>query len=223
MQDIVTLAKQRAKKFGVRNVVVSTNSSATANHVYEVFGPDYQIFAVGNPASAHEKDLVVHKGVSEETRKSLEEKGIKVILQPQSLFQALGIGGYDFKVGGKSFDFWGHQFHQASLSEVIEKAGRDLRFNAIAIIFHTLQFLGDGPRVCLEVALMAADSDLLPLTEDCIAIARPIERSNCAHAAVVLTPCKTQDIFNHVMRVKDLLLVPGPKDHWFSNEPLWQG
>ena len=223
MEDIVTLAKERAEKFGVKDVVVATISGATAKLAKEIFGQDYQIFAVGNPTSAHERGLVIHVGISEKTRKELEEQGIKVILQNQSLGQAVGIGGEDFQVGGKSFDIWGHYFQHASLQEVIEKAAPTGEFNAVAILFNTLNLFGDGPRVCFEVALMAADSGILPLNADCIAIARPWPQSNCPHAAIVLRPCRTEDIFNHILRVKDLVLVPGPKDHWFDNGPLWVG
>ena len=71
--------------------------------------------------------------------------------------------------------------------------------------------------------LVAADSGVLPLDDDCISIARPWEASNCPHAAMVLRPAKTRDIFSNTLRVKDLVLVPGPKDHWFDNGPLWVG
>lgn len=223
MKDIVTLAKERADALGVRNVVVATISGATAELAREVFGPDYLIIAVSNPTSAHERGLVRHVGVSEEMRERLEQKGIKVVLQDQSLGQAIGIGGQDFPIGGNSFKIWGHYFRGASLQEVIEKAGPEGEFNAVAIIFNTLQWLGDGPRVCLEIALMAADSGVLPLDADCIAIARPWEESNCPHAAVILRPTKKEDIFKGQLRIKDLVLVPGPKDHWFNNDPIWVG
>lgn len=215
--------KGKGRHIGVKNVVVATNSGATANLVHEVFGADYLIIAVGNPASAHERSLVRHSGVSEATRKSLEQKGIRAVLEDQSLFQAMDFGGQCFDIGGKSFGVWGHCFHMASLQEVIENASSEGDFNAVAIIYNTLQMFGDGPRVCFEVALMAADSGVLPLDADCISIARPREASNCPHAAMVLRPAKKEDIFMKALRIKDLVLVPGPKDHWFDNGPLWVG
>lgn len=223
MSDIITVAKERADKCGVKNVVVSLLSGATAEAVHEVFGLGYNIIAVGNPVSAHERRLVIHKGVTAETRERLERKGIKVVLQDQSLGQAAGIGGQLFDVDGAQFDIWGHYFHEAPLDEVIEKAGKDPRFNAVAIAFHVLHWFGDGPRVCIEVTLMAADSGVLPLDADCIAIARPWPQSNCPHAALVLRPCRSRDIFRDRLRVKDIALVPGPYDHWFNNGPLWAG
>jgi hypothetical protein len=228
MKDIVALAKERADKFGVRNVVVPTNTGATANKVYEVFGKDYRIIAVGNPASAHIRGLVIHEGVSEETRRSLEQKGIKVVLQDQSLFQAIGHGSHGFVIGGKRYDIgapaWVHHRRIPTLQEVIENAGSKGDFNPVAIIYNTLQLFGDGPRVCLEVALMAADSGILPLDADCISIQRRIGgESNMPDAAMVLRPARTEDIFKGQLRIKDLVLVPGPKDHWFNNGSLWVG
>ncbi|MEM2906144.1 MAG: hypothetical protein QW057_00670 [Candidatus Bathyarchaeia archaeon] len=51
----MALVKERTDKFSIRNVVVATNSGATANLAHEAFGPDYLIIAVGNSASAHER------------------------------------------------------------------------------------------------------------------------------------------------------------------------
>lgn len=71
---------------------------------------------------------------------------------------------------------------------------------------------------------MAADSGVLPLDEDCIAVQRRISGdSNMPDTAMILRPAKSQDVFKGALRVKDLVLVPGPKDHWLSNGPLWVG
>jgi len=228
IRDIVTVAKERADAFGVMNVVVATNSGATVNRVLEVFGKTYSIVAVGNPISAHARGLVRHSGINEATCKNLESKGVKVVLQDQSLFQAVGVVGQHFDIGSKSYDIgapsWIHRLRIPSLKEVIENASSKGDFNPIAIIYNTLQLFGDGPRVCLEVALMAADSGVLPLNTDCISIQRRIGgESNMPDTAMVLRPAKTQDIFKGQLRIKDLVLVPGPNDHWFNNGPLWVG
>jgi hypothetical protein len=98
-----------------------------------------------------------------------------------------------------------------------------VNFNAIAILFNALRWFGDGVQVCMETTWMAADAGVLPLDQDCIAIARPSPASNCPHAAVVLRPTRTEDVFNGSFRIKDLLLVPQANDHWFDSRPLWQG
>lgn len=225
MNDIIALAKVRADLFGVRNVVVPTNSGVTAKAVHNAFGPHYTIIAVGNPSTAAERGLVYHRGISEATRMELEEMGMKVVLQDQSLFQAAAIGGQPYRIG--SYDISGHCLNpgwSCSLEDVIGKASPTGPFNPVAIISNTLALFGDGPRVCIEVTLMAADLGALPLDADCIAIQRRIDgASNMPDAAMVLRPARTQDIFKGQLRIKDLVLVPGPKDHWFNDGPLWVG
>ena len=85
--DIMQIAVQRANNFGVKTVVVATNSGASAELALEAFGSGCTIIAAGNPASAHERGLVHHVGVSEATRWRLERNGIKVALQDQSFVQ----------------------------------------------------------------------------------------------------------------------------------------
>ena len=68
-----------------------------------------------------------------------------------------------------------------------------------------------------EVALMAADSGLLPLHEDCMAIAAP---RGYAHAALIVRPVLSTGLFSTHFRVKDLLLVPGEDDIWFNHGPI---
>ena len=203
MTDIMTVAKHRAEKFGVKNVLVATNSGASVRRAYEIFGLAYKFFAVGNPASAHERGLVLHSGISEETRRDLEQKGIKVILQDRSLFQTPGLSCYG-----------------ASLEQVLRKAGTEGRFMAMSVAYNVLQLFSDGPRVCLEIALMAADSGELPLDADCISIACPSSYCDLPDAALVLRPSKSEDIFKGELRIKDLILRPTPNDVWFSNSPL---
>ena len=219
MRNIVELAKERADKFVVKNVVVSTNSGATAREVLEVFGSDYYIYAVGNPSSSQDKGLVRHAGISEETKRDLESKGIKVILQDQSLFQAMDYGDQEFPIGDKKFSVKGC-FHGNPFDDVIEKTSPENKFNAVAIVYNTLCLFSTA-RVCIEVALMAADSSRLPLGADCISIARPSWTRELPAAAVILRPARTQDLFKRELRVKDLILVPGSEDKWFNNAPVF--
>ena len=219
MRDIIALAKERADLFNVRNIVVSTNMGSTANRVLEVFGSDYSIYAVGNPSSSHDRGLVRHAGISEKTKKDLESKGIKVILKDQSLFQAMDFGGQGFPIGDKELYFSGC-FHGTPFDEVVEKTSPNNEFNAVAIVYNTLCLFSTA-RVCIEVALMAADSDRLPLNADCISIARPSWTRELPAAAVVLRPAKTQDLFKRELRVKDIILVPQSEDRWFKNHPVF--
>ena len=208
MKDIIPLAKERAERLGVRTVVVATNTGASAEHALAVFGHGYRIIAAGNPASAHERGLVHHKGISDETRAGLEQKGIKVALQDQSFVQ-------------KYFDHSGES--RCGLTRLKERMQSSNPFLLETVICNVLDWFCDSTRVCIEICCLAADAGVLSTDEDCVAIAMPSPRSNCPHAAVILRPAKTKDMFKGALRVKDVLLIPGDNDHWFSNRPLWQG
>ncbi|HUT36311.1 MAG TPA: hypothetical protein VNE39_22675 [Planctomycetota bacterium] len=210
--DIMPAAKARAEKLGVGNVVVATNSGASVLAAQEAFGPGYQFFAVGNPASAHDRGLCLHTGISDETRRALQAKGITVITRDQSLFQADERTDTGPSLHDAAVRAYADRFHGGRLPL---QGGYDI----VAMTGHLLaEFFGDGPKVCLEVALMAADSGQLPLDDDCMAIATP--KLGFAHAAMILRAARTQDLFSMRLRVKDLLLVPAPDDVWFSNGPL---
>ncbi|HUS47278.1 MAG TPA: hypothetical protein VM098_04110 [Phycisphaerae bacterium] len=212
--DIMTAARERAERFGVKNVLVATNTGASVLAARESFGSGYGFFAVGNPASSRERGLVGHDGISDETKSALEEKGIAVVLQDQSLFQADG-----------------RSRQGAGLHQVATKAytNRFLKgrppccgaFDIVPILGRVLaEFFGDGPKVCLEIALMAADSGKLPLDVDCIAIATPSSYCDLPDAAMILRPRPTRELFTMQLRIKDLILRPTPNDVWFNNGPL---
>jgi hypothetical protein len=228
MDNFLQQARERAERFGVKNVVVATVKGETVRLVRDAFGSGFVYFAVGNPTSAHERGLVYHNGTAEETRRGLEQEGIKVILLDQGPFQAIAIGGQPYNVGGevpsriwrgahKTFDDWRFLGH---LDQVINKALKG-DINALWLVAQTVgSLLGDGPAVCIEITLMAADSGILPLTEDCMAISRPSPASHAPDAALVLHPQKTCRLFEG-LRIKDLLLSPRRDDHWFCDKPLW--
>ena len=208
MEDIMQIAKQRAGNFGVKTVVVATNSGASAERALEAFGSGYTIIAAGNPASAHERGLVHQKGISEQTRVRLEQKGIKVALQDQSFVQ-------------QYFDHSGES--RCSLTALAERMQSQHPFPVQTVLCNVLDWFCESLRVCIEICCLAADAGVLPTDADCISIARPSPKSNCPHAAVILRPTKTEDMFQGGLRIKDTALVPGDNDHWFSNQALWQG
>lgn len=208
MNDIVMLAKERADKFGVNTIVVATNSGTSAEQALATFGPDYTIIAAGNPATAHDRGLVHHKGISLAAKARLEKMGIKVALQDQSFVQ-------------KYFDHSGAS--RCGLADLNEKMRSSDPFPIQTVLCNVLDWFCDSVRVCIEICCLAADAGVLSVDRDCIAIAMPSPKSNCPHAAVVLRPTTTENMFKGQLRIKDIALVPGNNDHWFSNKPLWQG
>jgi len=212
--DIMERACDRAAALGVRNVVVATNTGSSVLAAREAFGRGYNFFAVGNPATSHERGLCLHDGISESKRTELETAGIRVILQDQTLFQGKPEGEAATDQHRTVARAYARRFHR---SDELPPGSADL----IGIMCHVLnEFFGDGPRLCLEITLSAADSGQLPLDADCISIATPSSYCDLPDAAVVLRPVKSQDMFSMQLRVKELLLCPTPNDVWFSNREL---
>ena len=208
MEDVFVIAKERADRFGVKTVVVATNTGRSVERAREVFGPGYILIASGNPSSAHDRGLVHHQGISDATKTRLESRGIRVALQDQSFAQ-------------KYYDHSGES--RCRLAALKERMRSGNPFPLEAVLCNVLNWFCDSVRVCIENCCLAADAGVLLSDQDCMAIAVPSPRSNCPHAAVILRPARTEDVFRGGLRVKDIVLVPGDNDNWFSNRPLWQG
>jgi hypothetical protein len=71
------------------------------------------------------------------------------------------------------------------------------------IVAQTLRIFGEGTKVCVEIALMAADAGLVPVGEPCIAVAGT---GRGADTAVVLIPANVQQFFD--LRVMEVLVKP---------------
>jgi uncharacterized protein len=80
------------------------------------------------------------------------------------------------------------------------------KFNMIEtgdLVANVLRMFGQGMKVVCEVAVMAADAGLVPVTEDIIVIAGT---ARGADTAVVIRPVYSQDFFD--MKVKEILCKP---------------
>ncbi len=71
------------------------------------------------------------------------------------------------------------------------------------VVAQTLRIFGEGMKVCVEIALMAADAGLVRVGEPCIAIAGT---DRGADTAVVLVPAHVQQFFD--LRVMEVLAKP---------------
>ena len=212
--DIMARARDRAAVAGVRSVVVATNTGSSVLAAREAFGQGYEFFAVGNPAASHGRGLCLHDGISESGKAELEEAGIHVILHDQTLFQGQPKCEAATDQHRTVDRAYARRFHRG---DELPPGSADL----IGITFNVLnEFFGDGPRVCLEITLAAADSGQLPVDADCISIATPSSYCDLPDAAMVLRPVKSHDMFTTQFRVKDLLLCPTSDDVWFSNGEL---
>ncbi len=74
----------------------------------------------------------------------------------------------------------------------------------VEMIAHTLRLFGQGMKVCVEIAVMAADAGLLPTDRDAICVGGT---GNGADTAVVLRPAHMNRFFE--LRIREVLAMPG--------------
>lgn len=136
---VIYAAKKRIQELGIQHVVVASTSGATALKVWEAFKDTaVSIVCVGEHYGFWGGD---EQRFSNETRKELEQKGVKVI------FASHVLSGVGRSITNK--------FKGISHTEIIA---------------HTLRQFGEGLKVCVEISIMAADAGLVPTDREIIAI-----------------------------------------------------
>ena len=68
---------------------------------------------------------------------------------------------------------------------------------------HTLRLLGQGFKVCVEIAIMAMDAGQVPANREIIAIGGT---ARGADTAIIITPAHSQDFF--ATDVKEIICLP---------------
>ncbi len=111
---------------------------------------------------------------NEETRKELESKGVKVF-----------IGSHALSGVGRSIT---NKFKGISHTEIIA---------------YTLRQFGEGMKVCVEIAIMAADAGLIPTDREVIAIAGT---SKGADTAIVLQAAHMHNYFD--LEIREIIAKP---------------
>jgi uncharacterized protein len=109
-----------------------------------------------------------HQEMAPETARELREAGVKLLTTTHFL------GGIDRAVENK----FGGSYPGG-------------------IVAHTLRMLGQGVKVCAEIAVMALDGGLIPYGEDIVAIGGS---GRGADTAVVIRPAHGKDFFDARMR-----------------------
>ncbi len=137
---VIQVAKNRIQELGIQHVVVASTSGATALKAWEAFRDiDVSIVCVGEHYGFWGGD---EQRFSEDTRKDLESKGVKIF-----------IGSHALSGVGRSIT---NKFKGISHTEIIA---------------YTLRQFGEGLKVCVEISIMAADAGLVPTDREIIAIA----------------------------------------------------
>ena len=170
---VVQAVKARCAELGIRHVVVASDSGATALELWQAL-EGAGVSLVSVPEHAG------HSGgdapsLSEDKRKEQEDKGIKVLICAHALS---GVErSITNKLGGVS---------------------------RVEIIAHTLRrFGGDGIKVAVEVAVMAADAGLVPTDREIIAVGGS---GAGADAAIVLKAAHMNNFFD--LEIREIIAKP---------------
>jgi hypothetical protein len=170
---VAEAVRERLAELGIEHVVAASNSGATALALWEAL----------KDTGATLVSVGEHTGfrggdeqdLSPERRRELEEKGIQVLICSHALS---GVG--------------------RSITRKFEGVSH------VEIIAHTLrQFGGDGVKVAVEVAVMAADAGLVPTDREIIAVGGT---GGGADTAVVLRAAHMNNFFD--LEVREIIAKP---------------
>lgn len=170
----LALAKQRADELGIKTVVVASTVRGTAVKAVGVFA-GCKVVVVTHTDGFREPNT---QELTAENRQIIESKG-GIILTTTHAF-----GGIQRALHQGE----GHPAPTVAMGDVIAM---------------TLRTLGQGMKVALEIAAMAADAGLVHTNEDVICIGGT---GRGADTAVVLQPSYVHRFFN--TRVKEIICKP---------------
>ena len=170
----LALAKARADELGIRTVVVASTVGKTAVKAVDVF-KGFKVIVVTHVAGFREPNT---QEFTDENRKIVEEKGGILLTTAHAfgnLHRALNRGD-------------GPPAPQPVIGDVAAM---------------TLRTFGQGTKVCLEIAAMAADAGLVRTDEEIVSIGGT---GRGADTAYVLQPENVHRFFN--LKVKELICKP---------------
>lgn len=170
------LARERADERGIRQVVVASTWGDTALKAIDVFA-GFKVVVVGivTGPREHDPESTIYQPFSPQVKQAVEAKG-GVVLHTTHAF-----GGITRALRDQ----------------------QDWKTSPISLISAALRVFGRGMKVACEVVMMAADSGLVSITEDAIAIAGS---GRGADTAVVLRPVNAHRFFD--LKVKEIICKP---------------
>lgn len=172
-EEVARCVREACTELGIRHVVAASSTGRTARALWE------QI----RPLGAQLVAVTHHAGfrggdaveISTEEREALEREGIRVLTATHAL------SGVERSITGK---FGG--------------------VSRVEIIAHTLRrFGGEGLKVAVEVAVMAADAGLVPTTEEIIAVGGT---GRGADTAIILRAAHMNNFFD--LEIREILAKP---------------
>lgn len=171
----LALARKRAEELGIKTIVVASTTGGTAVKAVEVFR-GYKVVVVTHTT-----------GFREANTQEFTEENRQLVM-----------------AGGGIIHTTTHAFGGIQRSLLRPADGPPAPSQAIGdIVAMTLRTFGQGMKVALEIAAMAADAGLVRTDEEIIAIGGT---GRGADTAVVLTPSYVHRFFN--TRVREIICKP---------------
>jgi len=163
-EQTLKIAKQRADKLGIKNLVIASTRGNTGVKAVEYF-KGYNVVVVPHVTGLRGPG---QQELTEENKNKIEENGGQVVIA------AHAFSGINRAIQAK----WTTMY----------PAG---------IMAQTLRLFGQGMKVVVEIAAMAADAGVVPVDEDVLVVAGS---GRGADTAVVLRPANSHNIFDMVIR-----------------------
>ncbi len=163
-EETLKIAKERADKLGIKDLVIASTRGSTGVKAVEYF-KGYNVIVVPHVTGLREPGK---QELSEENKKIIEEKGGHIVIA------AHAFSGINRAIQAK----WDTMY-------------------PVGIMAQTLRLFGQGMKVVVEIAAMAADAGVVPVDEDVLVVAGS---GRGADTAVVMRPANSHRIFDTVIR-----------------------
>lgn len=185
-EETLTIALKSAKERKIEAIVIASTTGWTALRALEVFdGSGLQLVFVTHQTGYRAPGVQL---MPDETRRKLEEAGAIVITSTDVL-----TGGVDVGI---------------SRQRPPKESPLEARLPSIVppistVIAHVLRLLSQGVKVCVEIAMMAADAGTIPIDKPIVAVAGSHAGSD---TAMVITPATS----NHIrdLKIHEILAKP---------------
>ncbi|MGQ9680713.1 MAG: pyruvate kinase alpha/beta domain-containing protein [Candidatus Bathyarchaeia archaeon] len=185
-EETLKIAVEAAKERNIETIVVSSTTGRTGLLAMELLrGSNIKLVVVAHQTGYREPGLQL---MPEEARKRLEESGATVVIATDVLTGGCEVG--------------------ISRQPPPKEAQIEARLPFIVppvpvIIAHTLRLFSQGVKVCVEIAMMAADAGVIPVTKPIVSVAGSHEG---ADTALTLTPANSNRIRD--LKIHEILAKP---------------
>jgi len=185
-EETLKIALEAAKERGIDTVIVSSTTGWTALKALEVFeGSGVKLVFVTHQTSYRAPGVQL---MPEETRRKLEEADAVVVTSTDVLTGGVGVG--------------------ISRQRPPRETPLNTRLPWIVppvptIVAHTLRLFSQGVKVCVEIAMMAADVGVVPVDRPIVAVAGNHAGSD---TAMVITPASSNRIRD--LKIHEVLAKP---------------